>query len=163
MKFFAISGDQIQTTKIAFMGFKPAIKVEYNPAQIKAVFNTQKDMFVFDSLENAKLYALIKRFETDPHSEEEKCAFKQHLVFEVELPDSFDLSSYPAKIEIEEALYSSVFEKLGLKKNDKGYDCPKYHLVPANLVTKVISAIDGLDKQYDLVAPPTVESSCMPF
>jgi len=135
--YYVIASPQIKLMRA--LSFNKRELIKYPKEVILNLFDKNQDMRVFDSLEDALLYAELF---WDHRS------LLHHPVFKVQLKNNIELSQYPIEQDSTSFIFDSQYEDK-LEKNEKGYYLsPSFRYVPPQYVKKIISAA-LLDQIFD--------------
>lgn len=158
MRFYVIGSDPIQARQAHgyLHRHKTAEIIKYTPVDMRRVFNENRAMRVFDSVEEARSYTLICRdYNQKNNAPITSWGYQQHPVYLVSFPDDFDLTKYKAVHEPVDtsampphiASYDGMLEQT---HDFRSYKKPRYRLVPPEHMIQVIAAVDSEGVEYDL-------------
>lgn len=144
MKFYVIASEKIPIKRIE-LGL--LTECQYTIEEILDYFQHEQPMKVFQSLEDARLYAKATRDERK-NSMFTVSEIQAYPVYRVQLPNNIKLVNYPiANDHVPYFLNARLGDKLKL---DKGNCClPPYHLVPVPKDIKILSYCDFFQEKLN--------------
>ena len=158
MRHFVIASDPIQTRQAHGYLHKNKIAdvVKYTSVDMRRYFSENRDMLVFNSLEEAKLYSLLYRdYNQKNNYPIANWGYQQHPVYLVCFPDEFNLTKFKTVHELADASamppHIATYEGMLEKTLDRrGYKKPRYYRVPPEHMIQVVAAYDSEGVEYDL-------------